>query len=309
MRFLFWFAGLPVIRERMTVPHALITGAAKRVGRTIALSLAEAGYAVTIHYRHSQAQARALQDEIQARDGKAALVQGDLNNPDYLPMIMDQACAGFGAVSLLVHNASLFERDQLANVTPAMLHHHMQVNLFAPVLLTQALLPHLADEQQAQVICLSDGMRGWRLSSQFLSYSLSKLALEQWVQLNAQSLAPQIRINAIAPGATIQGHMDYESTFERTRAVTPLQRNSSPEEVAEAILSLERLPSVTGQTIYLSGGVHLFTTTQQETVVRCGGATTIIIYRVVTKIMSIIKWLNGQWQGWRRGKKDVVTTA
>jgi NAD(P)-dependent dehydrogenase (short-subunit alcohol dehydrogenase family) len=158
-------------------------------------------------------------------------------------------------VTLLIHNASLFARDTLADVTPEQMDAHISVNLTAPVLLTQAFAVQLPEGTNGQVIALTDGMHGWSISPSFLSYSLSKLALEQFVRLAKTALAPQIRVNALALGATLEGHMDEAETFEKTRHFVPLKHNSSVEEVCAAIMALEALPSVTGEVWHLSGGL------------------------------------------------------
>lgn len=238
-------------------PHALITGAAKRVGRVLSLRLAEAGYRITIHYRHSREDAETLLEEVRAIGGEGALVHGDLAEADAPTRVVEEACAAQGPVQLLVHNASLFARDRLDTVTYETLEAHMRVNLYPALLLTQAMTARLPEGRGGHIIALSDGMQGWSISSQFLSYSLSKLALEQWAMLSARSLAPHIRVNVVAPGATLQGQMESDALFDKITRATPLRRDSSPEEVAQAVLALEQLPSVTGQVIRLSGGMHL----------------------------------------------------
>jgi NAD(P)-dependent dehydrogenase (short-subunit alcohol dehydrogenase family) len=239
-------------------PHACITGGAKRVGRGIALHLARAGYDVTVHYRHSKADALSLQQEIRTLGKRCRLVQADLADGIAAAGLLRAAemVEPMPPLTLLVHNASLFARDTLADVTPEQMAAHLSVNLTAPVLLTQAFAAQLPSTMQGQVIALTDGMHGWSVSPTFLSYSLSKLALEQFVRLAKTTLAPQIRINALALGATLEGHMDDTETFEKTRRFVPLQHNSCVEEVCAAIMALEYLPSVTGEIVHLSGGIH-----------------------------------------------------
>ncbi len=240
--------------------HALITGGAKRVGREIALHLAQQGYYISLHYNHSQNEAQQTKRDIEAHMVQCGIVQGDLNEPHCAVNILRQATKKLGNVTLLINSASVFMRDDLAIVTADSLQSHMNVNCFSSIMLTQALFAQVGIEQEgtkAQVICLLDGMNGWSISPNFLSYSLSKLALEQFIKLQAASLAPNVRINGIALGATLQGHMDGDDTFAKIASLSPLGRNSNPAEVCGAIDFLERTPSITGQIISLSSGFNL----------------------------------------------------
>ena len=120
-------------------------------------------------------------------------------------------------------------------------------------MLTQALA---AQATKAQVVCLLDGMNSWSISPNFLSYSLSKLALEQFIKLQAAAIAPNIRLNGIALGSTLEGELD-SNTFAKTASLSPLKRNSNPAEVCETIMFLENAPAITGQIIALSNGFNL----------------------------------------------------
>jgi NAD(P)-dependent dehydrogenase (short-subunit alcohol dehydrogenase family) len=238
-------------------PHAFITGSAKRVGRKLALTLAQAGYNITLHYRHSAAEVQHTYADIVAFGVKCHIVQGDLQELAEMESLMTEATAALGAVTLLVNNASLFEKDDLTSLTPDMLQRHMDINSFAPMLLSRGFVAQLPPKTQGHIVCLLDGMHGWSVSPAFLSYSLSKLALQQFITLTAASLAPQVRLNGIALGATLEGHMDKPDTFTKTAAISPLKRNSTPQEVCDTLLYLERTPTITGQVISLSSGLHL----------------------------------------------------
>ncbi len=238
-------------------PHAFITGSAKRIGRHIALALAERGYDISIHYHHSADEALSLKSKIEGLERQCCLVQGDLSSPNTAGTLLDAAVSMIGPITLLIHNASIFEKDNLEGITTASLQAHMQVNCLSPILLTQAFARQLPTDGSGHVICLTDGMDGWSISPNFLSYALSKKSLEQFVLLTAKALAPRIRINTIAPGASLSGTMDTPHTFEKLRTMTPLQRTSTPDEIVEAVLALEQLPSITGQILNLSGGMHL----------------------------------------------------
>ena len=239
-------------------PHALITGAAKRVGREIALHLANHGYDLTLHYHRSEDEAKSLYTEITALGRICRLVQADLSTPHVTSTVFTtaEAHSPMSPVTLLIHNAALFERDTLETATYEQLDAHMRVNLYSPMLLTQAFSAQLPKETKGHVIALTDGLHGWSLSPSFLSYSMSKLALEQFVRLMASRLAPHIRINTVAMGATLAAHEKDANTFLKTQSMTPLQCNSSPQEVCDIIIALEKLSSVTGQIFYLSSGLH-----------------------------------------------------
>jgi NAD(P)-dependent dehydrogenase (short-subunit alcohol dehydrogenase family) len=236
---------------------ALITGAAVRVGRVLALHLASQGWDVLIHYHHSQTEAEALADEIRALGRRAALAQADLGQPEAARTIF-AAAADLLPVTTLIHNASRFERDQLATLTPEAMRAHFAVNVETPLLLTRAFAEQFPKgELPGNVICLLDGMIGWSISPTFLSYSLSRLALREALPLLAQELAPHIRVNGIALGATLPGEQDKPTTFAKLEWTTPLRRVSHPGEVCDAVDYLLKADGVTGQVINLSGGMNL----------------------------------------------------
>lgn len=236
---------------------ALITGAAKRVGRALALHLAARGWDILVHYQNSQAEAEHLVEEISALGRQVAIVQADLADPRAATQIFD-AAKGLPPVITLIHNASRFERDTLATMDPSGLHSHLAVNLETPMVLTQAFAAQFQKgEYPGNVICLLDGMQGWSISPQFFSYSLSRLAMEQGVPLLANALAPHIRVNGVALGATLPGVMDQPTTFAKLEWVTPLRRTSQPAEVCEAVDFLLRADGMTGQIVNLSGGMNL----------------------------------------------------
>jgi NAD(P)-dependent dehydrogenase (short-subunit alcohol dehydrogenase family) len=236
---------------------ALITGSAQRVGRALALHLAHQGYDILVHYHHSHAEATSLAAEIQVMGRRAALVQADLANPSACETIF-AAAKGLPPVTTLIHNASRFERDRLESLAPEAMRGHFAVNLETPLLLTRAFAERFPKGSHlGNVICLVDGMRGWSISPTFLSYSLSRLAMEQAIPLLARELAPHIRVNGIALGATLPGAMDKPTTFAKLEWMAPLKRTSHPGEVCDALDYLLRADSMTGQVINLSGGLNL----------------------------------------------------
>ncbi len=238
-------------------PHALITGSATRIGREMALFLARCGYNITLHYHTSQDAAQRLRQEISVLGRQCGMVQGDLCDGNAMTEVIQQGFKQTGHITTLIHNASLFKKGALDDVTPDELMAHMQVHLCSPVMLTQAYMQQLPSDANGHIVAISDGMKGWSMSGQFLAYSLSKLALEQYVLLMAQTLAPRVRVNGIAPGASLPGHMDKAQTFEKTAAISPLQCNSSVDEILNALWLLQQSPSMTGQILRLGSGLHL----------------------------------------------------
>lgn len=238
--------------------NVFITGAAKRIGREITLSLARQGYNIAIHYHRSHEEALALEADCHALGVNTCLIQGDLCQADATATWIEEAQAQLGTLSALILNASLFERDTLDTLTTESFASHITVNLHSAITLIQAFMQQLAQTSvHGSIICLGDGMKGWSISSSFLSYSLSKMGLENLVQLLAPAIAPQARINMIALGATLQGVQDKEGLFDRLKTMNALERNSSPEEVCAAVDFLLCLESITGQIIDLAGGFNL----------------------------------------------------
>jgi NAD(P)-dependent dehydrogenase (short-subunit alcohol dehydrogenase family) len=245
-----------------TMPRtAFITGAAKRVGREITLNLARQGWNIAIHYNTSEYDAMSLEEEIIGLGVSCCAIQGDLCQAESASLWLEEASARLGDIDTLILNASLFERDTLDTLTTESFASHITVNLHSAITLIQAFTKHLPTRASGNIICLGDGMKGWSISPSFLSYSLSKMALENLVTLLAPAIAPHARINMIALGATLQGAQDNEGLFDKLSNINALKRNSSPKEVCTAVNFLLQSPSVTGQIIDLAGG---FTLQQQS---------------------------------------------
>jgi NAD(P)-dependent dehydrogenase (short-subunit alcohol dehydrogenase family) len=236
-------------------PCALITGAAKRVGREVALHLADAGYDVVLHYHSSAKEAEALAELIRKKGKRAHLVQADLANFDTLTKLFDDL--PIGPVTLLVHNAARFIRDTIEDMKPDVLEEHFRVNVLSPMILTQAFVKHLPPTLSGHVVTLSDGIMGWSVSPQFFSYAASKLSWLPLTDLLAASLAPRIRMNTIALGATLPGAMDTDKSFSKLAEISPLKRTSNTDEVCRTLSYILDTPSITGQVFYLSSGMHL----------------------------------------------------
>lgn len=232
----------------------LITGAAIRIGREIALSLADCGWDIAVHYNTSEEHAEELAAMIKNKGRKAFLVQADLRNPQEVAQVIPAVTKHGVTIDCLINNASLFEKDSLADITPESWRSHMDVNLFAPMQLIRDFAAQYKGDA-GNIINLTDGLTGWSLSPAFLSYSISKFGLSEITRLLVTELAPCIRINAIALGPTTPGKQDNPDTFEKLRKFIPLGRTSSTEEVCNTVDYILSSPSLTGQVISLSGGV------------------------------------------------------
>lgn len=226
----------------------LITGAATRVGREIALHLAREGWDIVVHSR--QTPADAVLEAIHALGRKAIAVQGDLADAAAPARLIAEA----GPLTALVNCAAMFEKDDLTGLDTAQFDAHMAINLRAPLLLAQAFAAQLTGK--GAIVNILDGCDGLCISPNFLTYSLSKKGLEEATRLLATGLVPRIRVNAVAPGLTLPKPGE-EAMFDRLVAKSPLQVASSPEEVAVAVSYLLATESLTGQVISLNGGLGL----------------------------------------------------
>jgi NAD(P)-dependent dehydrogenase (short-subunit alcohol dehydrogenase family) len=235
---------------------ALVTGAAKRVGRAIALGLAGDGYAVAVHHNRSGTEAEALVREITKAGGRAISVSCDLAEEDQVANLIPRVSAEFGPLGLLVNNASLFERDEALDTTREGWEAHMAVNLRAPFVLTQAFARQLPEEAAGNVVNLLDE-RVLNLTPHFVSYTVSKAGLWTLTQTLALALAPRIRVNGIGPGPVLPSPRQSEAQFIRQYKTRPLQRPASPDEIFAAVRFILAAPSLTGHIILLDGGQHL----------------------------------------------------
>lgn len=235
---------------------ALVTGAGGRVGATIARRLAGAGYKVVVHYRSSADGAKAVKAEIERAGGQAALVKGDLARRKDRAALIDKAAAAFGPLTLLVNNASTFEPDAVLDLDEALWDQHFAIHVEAPVFLARDFARQLPEGTQGNIVNIIDE-RVLHTAPSFFSYTLSKSALWSATRTLAQSLAPNIRVNAIGPGPTLRPPGESEAKFAATRARLPLQRGADPEEIAQGLLFILSAPSMTGQMLALDGGQHI----------------------------------------------------
>ena len=235
---------------------ALVTGAGKRIGRAIALALADQGFAVAVHCRASRAEAEATAAEVRTRKVAAVVLTADLAVEADVVRLIPEATAALGPLGVLVNNASTFERDEWHDASRASWDSHIEPNLRAPFVLTQAFAHALPPERKGVVVNLLDE-RVWSLTPHFMSYSLSKAGLWALTQTMALALAPRIRVAGIGPGPTVPSPRQTQAQFDRQCASVPLGHGTSPEEVAAGVLAILALRSYTGQMMALDGGQHM----------------------------------------------------
>jgi NAD(P)-dependent dehydrogenase (short-subunit alcohol dehydrogenase family) len=246
--------------------NVLVTGAAKRLGRAIALDLANAGWDVAVHYNASKADAEATAAEIRKSGRRAVLLKADVSREEETQALIGRAARELGPLTGLVNSASLFENDDWKSATRASWDRHMEVNLRAPFVLSQAFARALPEPLHGAIVNIID-QRVLKPTPQFISYSLSKAGLHWLNTTLAQALAPRVRVNAVAPGPTIINARQSEADFRRQREATVLGAGAKPKDVCQAVRYLLDAPVVTGQMIAVDGGQHLIWQTPDVNVV------------------------------------------
>jgi NAD(P)-dependent dehydrogenase (short-subunit alcohol dehydrogenase family) len=234
----------------------LITGAARRIGKQLALDLAAAGHDIVIHCNTSRGEAEEVAAAIRALGRRAAIVQGDLSDANVPDRLIREATAAMGALTVLINNASVFEPDDVGAITNASWARHQDTNLRAPVMLAQGFARALPKARQGNIINIID-QRVWKLNPRFFSYTMSKTGLWTATRTLAQALAPRIRVNAIGPGPALPSARMDQAEFDKQARLTLLGRGTSPREISEAAKFILSQPALTGQMIALDGGQHL----------------------------------------------------
>lgn len=243
---------------------ALVTGAARRLGRAMVLDLAWRGHDVAIHCHGSEPEAEAVAAEARALGVRAQVFVADLLDFDQTRALLPDVTAAMGPLSVLINNASLFDPDSIADASRDSWDRHMDSNLRAPFFLSQAFAAQApaADRSgpeplaRAQIVNMLD-QRVLRPRPDFMTYSLAKAGLWWLTRTMAQALAPDIRVNAIGPGPTLQGSRQSPEDFRQQRAALPLRRGADAADVCAALAYLLGASSVTGQMICTDGGQHL----------------------------------------------------
>lgn len=243
-------------RPEIAPATALVTGAATRIGRAIALGLAGDGWTVAVHYRRSGSEALEVVDRIRENGGQAAPVRADLSVESEAVALMPLVHGEVGPVGCLVNNASEFERDEIGDMTRTSWDLHLETNLRAPAVLMQDMARLLPAGRNGAIVNLLD-QRVLNLTPHFVSYTVSKTALWTLTQTMAMALAPRIRVNAVGPGPTLPSKRQSQADFDRQIGKLPLRCAGTPQEIAGAIRFILAMPSMTGQMIALDGGQHL----------------------------------------------------
>jgi NAD(P)-dependent dehydrogenase (short-subunit alcohol dehydrogenase family) len=246
--------------------RALVTGAGVRLGRAMALYLGQRGYDVAVHYATSANAATDVVAELRGMGRQAQAIPADLLDEDATQTLVPRAMEALGGpVTVLVNNASIFDYDNIHSATRQSWDRHMESNLRAPFVLTQAVAAHMPnavpDEQgepraQGLIVNMID-QRINKLTPEFMTYTLAKMGLWALTRTAAQGLAPHVRVNAIGPGPTLQGARQSAAHFAAQRQATVLGRGANPADVTAALGFFLDSPSVTGQIICTDGGQHL----------------------------------------------------
>jgi len=235
---------------------ALVTGGARRIGRVLSTTAAEAGYDVAIHVRAIDDEAEAAAGEVRRHGRRAVLLTCDLRKESATVALVGEAEAELGPMTLLVNCASVFEPDQFSDMNRASWDLHMETNLRAPLVLSQAFARRLAADREGLIVNVLD-QRVLRPGPDFFSYTVSKAALWDATRILAQALAPRIRVNGIGPGPTLQSIHQDPADFGAEVASTLLKRPSSPQQIGAALRYLIDAEAVTGQMIAVDSGQHL----------------------------------------------------
>jgi NAD(P)-dependent dehydrogenase (short-subunit alcohol dehydrogenase family) len=254
-------------------PVVLITGAAKRLGREIALNLAKHGWRVAVHYHTSEQDAintvayLAINTPAKAENGnKLAFYekfQCDLADEASVRSLLARVIIQFGRVDAVVNCAAIFEHDAASTFSYSAMQKHLVANTGAPILLSQGLYEHVSERQmageagaQGAVVNLLD-QKLWNQNPDFLSYTLSKAALEAANTMLAMELAPLVRVVGVAPGLTLTSHMISDEKFQELHKISPLGRSSTPQDVADTVRFALDNRSITGTSLLVDGGQHL----------------------------------------------------
>lgn len=238
-------------------PVVLVTGAARRLGREIALDLAAHGFDVAVHYHRSGGDAAETVAQARKAGAFAESVCADLAEEAGCRALVPQVVERFGRLDAVVNNASTFEYDNAESFGLASMEQHWRANTAPAVLLAQALHRHLAGtNRQGCVVNLLD-QKLWNLNPDYFSYTLSKAALQTATVMLAQALAPSVRVCGVAPGVTLLSGAMTADEFAKSHQLTPLQRSSTPDDIARTVRFLIESPAITGTTLLVDGGQHL----------------------------------------------------
>jgi len=236
--------------------NLLITGAATRVGKAIALHFAERGCNIALHYFRSTAKAKKLKKIIEQNLVKVVLIKADLKNPKQTEKVIPTARKKLGTIDCLVNNAALFEKDDIANFTTKSWNDHLNINLLAPAILTKQFAKQASKKTVSNIINIID-QRIFNLTPFFMSYTISKSGLQTLTKTMAMRLGPNIKVNAIAPGPTIKSKRQTDKHFRNQVRSTLLKKSVKAEDICNAVEFLINNNSITGQIIAVDSGQNL----------------------------------------------------
>jgi len=240
----------------MNMKGALVTGAGTRIGRALAMALAEDGWFVFVHHLASGQDAQQTVAAIKAAGGKARAIKADLTSVRQVEALIGKCRAPGVTLTCLVNSASLFKLDRAPTATAELFDKHMAVNLRAPMLLSQALARQLPEGETGLIVNLLD-QKLFNLNPDFLTYTLSKVGLQGLTTLLAQAFAPRIRVAGIAPGLTLRSGSQTDARFEEQHAQNPLGVGVTTEDLVRALRFIVATPTYTGDVMIVDSGEHL----------------------------------------------------
>ena len=236
--------------------NLLITGAATRIGKAIALHFAERGWNIALHYFRSSSKAKKLKKIIEQNLVKATLIKADLKNPKQVEKVINLAKRKLGTIDCLINNAALFEKDDISNFTNKSWNDHLNINLLAPAILTKQFANQASKKNTSNIVNIID-QRIFNLTPFFMSYTISKTGLQTLTKTMAMRLGPNIKVNAIAPGPTIKSKRQTDNHFKNQIKSTLLKKSVKVRDICETAEFLINNNSITGQIIAVDSGQNL----------------------------------------------------
>ena len=236
--------------------NVLITGAGKRIGAVLAKEMAAEGWHVCVHYNKSLTAAHKVVKDIISKGGQATAIHADLADAKAPEKLIAKCQEAVGALNCLINNASIFEYDELDSINADSLDLHHAINLRAPLLLSQAFSKKIPKKEKGNIINILDN-KVMAPNPDYMSYTLSKVALKGATEILAMAMAPRIRVNGIAPGITLLSGKQSKSRFEKAHTTNPLKKGCTPGQIAAALKLILDCPAMTGEVIVLDGGQKL----------------------------------------------------
>ena len=243
--------------------NLLITGAATRVGKAIALHFAERGWNIALHYFRSSSKARELKKILEQKWVKVALIKADLKNQKQTEKIIPSARKKLGPIDCLINNAAMFEKDDIVNFTTKSWNDHLNINLLAPAILTKQFAKQASKKDVCNIINIID-QRIFNLTPFFMSYTISKSGLQTLTKTMAMRLGPNIKVNALAPGPTIKSKRQTDRHFRNQIKSTLLKKSVRTEDICDTVEFLINNNSITGQIIAIDSGQNLSSNKRNE---------------------------------------------